>query len=298
MKRRVLWRLLDGRAGHAAQSLGLARALERRLPLDVIDIPVTRRWRPALDGFAGRWPPGEGLPAPDLLIGAGQSAQINLLAARHAFGGRAVLLMRPVLPVGWFDLCLIPQHDHPPSRSNVIVTRGMLNPARPAAVRDPGLGLILLGGPGRHFGWDEGRVLDQLRALVARRPGRDWRLVVSRRTPARMCRAVTKIPGLRLAENGLRGDALYRLMGRAGEIHVSEDSLSMIWEALTAGAPTGLIGLRRPARPTRLTRAVDALLAEGLVAAPGTAGRPPAPPGLDEAGRCADWIRDRWLKED
>ena len=35
-----VWRFSDGRPGHETQSLGLLRALRRRLPLDVTDLPA------------------------------------------------------------------------------------------------------------------------------------------------------------------------------------------------------------------------------------------------------------------
>ena len=73
------------------------------------------------------------LPTPDLLLGAGHHTHLSLLAARRIRGGKVVVLMRPSLPPGLFDLCLIPEHDAPPARPNVLATRGALNRIQPAA---------------------------------------------------------------------------------------------------------------------------------------------------------------------
>ena len=36
----VVWRFSDGKPGHDNQSLGLVDALQRRIPIDIYDIPV------------------------------------------------------------------------------------------------------------------------------------------------------------------------------------------------------------------------------------------------------------------
>ena len=84
-------------------------------------------------------------------------------------------------------------------------------------------------------------------------------------------------------------------MAVAGEVWVSEDSVSMIYEALTAGARVGLLKVER-FKKNRLTRAVDALVEKGWAGAPGC-WQPAAGPDLplNEAERCAEWIRKQWL---
>jgi hypothetical protein len=84
-------------------------------------------------------------------------------------------------------------------------------------------------------------------------------------------------------------------LSEASEVWVSEDSVSMIYEALTAGAQLGLLRVQR-AKDNRVTSAVDALVDRGWAGVPGQwrlAAGPDQP--LNEAARCANWIKDQWL---
>ncbi|MEZ5579447.1 MAG: ELM1/GtrOC1 family putative glycosyltransferase [Candidatus Competibacteraceae bacterium] len=121
MRPLVVWRFSDGKAGHDNQSGGLTEALARLRPVEIV---TPQRLTPiaALLALAGgrltAWPD---LPVPDLLVGAGPGTHLSLLAAQRR--ARAVVLMRPSLPLALFDLCLIPEHDTPPVRVNVLATR-------------------------------------------------------------------------------------------------------------------------------------------------------------------------------
>ncbi len=72
----------------------------------------------------------------------------------------------------------------------------------------------------------------------------------------------------------------------------------MLYEALTAGAATGLVSMPRRDQHASKRNLGGGLLAEGLVTSfeDWPKGRDLAPPAepLDEAGRCADWILYEW----
>ncbi|MEZ5574345.1 MAG: ELM1/GtrOC1 family putative glycosyltransferase [Candidatus Competibacteraceae bacterium] len=86
-------------------------------------------------------------------------------------GARAVVLMRPSLPLALFDLCLIPEHDTPPVRANVVLaTRGALNRIQPSSNLESRQGLLLIGGPSAHFGWDDAGLRAQIAAVLAADP--------------------------------------------------------------------------------------------------------------------------------
>ena len=286
----VLWRFSDGKPGHDAQSQGLVQALQARCPVDVHELNADGRMAALGAWLRGHYPAAHGLPQPDLLVGAGHATHWHLLAARRAAGGRAVVLMRPGLPAGLFDLCLIPEHDHPATASHVLVTSGVLNTQNRSQNRSPGEGLILLGGPSPHYRWKDSEVLAQIDALLSARPALQWRALVSRRTPQSFTALLQQREQLVLLSDVPVAEAL----ATATEVRVSEDSVSMIYEALTAGAPTGLLAVTRRGR-NRVTGGVDTLVARGWVAAPGDWRLPAAAPRLDEAGRCADWIVEQWL---
>jgi len=297
---RVLWRITDAKPGHEKQTLGLAQALGRHVEIERHDLPAPGRAAALWQLARGRFPAGDGLPDPDLILGAGHATHLALLAARRARGGRTVCLMRPSLPVGLFDLCLIPAHDRPPPRANVIVTQGVLNAVVPSGRHDATQGLILIGGVSGHYRWDSGAVVRQVLAIVRQTPHIRWQLTTSRRTPADfIARIEADCP------DNLRLDAstppgwLESALAEAGTCWVSEDSVSMLYEALTAGCAVGL--LRLPAlRAGRVGAGVNSLIGAGRVT-PFDAWSPgaplvPAPARFDEAERCARRILDSgWL---
>ena len=289
-----MWRFSDGKPGHDAQSLGLVQALQSRCEVEVHGLPAGSRAAALGAWLTGRYAAGHELPSPDLLIGAGHATHWPLLAARRARGGRAVVLMQPSLPNALFDLCLIPEHDNPRRSARVLVTTGVMNTQRASQQREQGQGLILLGGPSPHYCWDDAGVLAQIDALLRARPQLHWQVLGSRRTPASMPALLRDHEGLTLLSADSPDHALAELLSSAGEVRVSEDSVSMIYEALTCAAPTGLLAVPRRSA-NRVTAGVDTLVARGWVAAPGDWRTPPTAPPLDEAGRCADWIIKRWL---
>ena len=295
----VAWAFTDGKAGHENQTRGLLAALARRRPVDArwISVPAYASVLSSL--MTRRFLPGVGLPPPDLLIGAGHRTHLPLLAARRAHGGRTIVLMKPSLPRAWFDLCVIPEHDGV-SGANVLITRGALNPVEPGK-KDARAGLILIGGPSRHHGWNESDILSQVETIVAREQEIDWKLTTSRRTPsattarlrALTFRNLTVVP---VSETG-SGWLAEHLAG-AAQVWVTEDSVSMLYEALTANSATGVLGV--PARrESRIARGIAALSRDGLVTgfADWQRGRKLAPPAVpfNESARVAAWIGDKWL---
>ncbi len=288
----VLWRFMDGKPGHEKQTLGLCSALERITPAQTINIPVSGGWKHLGYWMTGRFPAGRGLPAPDLLIGAGHATHVPILAARRAYGGKAVVLMRPSLPLRLFDLCLIPEHDAPPLRANVVSTLGALNNLTPRAGHIPDRGLILVGGPSGHFHWDSWAVARQIGELVRSRTDMTWTLTTSRRTPPEFLGNLEAAPLERCPVETTPPGWLEDRLDRSGEVWVTPDSVSMVYEALTAGCRVGLLDL--PARRgSRVARGVMELKAKGIVSSFPLA--PPSPSPLDEAGRCAAIILERWF---
>lgn len=295
----VVWRFSDGKPGHDAQSLGLAEALARQVTVELHDLQAWPCGRILRALALGRAPP-VGMPPPHLLLGAGHGTHLSLLAARRTFGGHAIVLMRPSLPWGWFDLCVVPEHDAPPRRANVFVTRGVLNRVRAAPDRNGARGMVLIGGPSAHFRWDGPGLLHQVQAVLAAQPQLDWTVTTSRRTPT----------GFELLLQGLRSERvrvvpgretdsgwLPRELGRAAVVWVSEDSVSMVYEALSSGAAVGVLELP-PVRRGRVVRGLRMLIDEGLVTPfgawqRGASLRTPERP-FNEADRIAREVID-WL---
>lgn len=299
----TLWRLTDGKAGHEKQSLGLARALERLTGAACHDIAVqggqpTTGIRGWLHWLLGRFPAGEALPAPDLIIAAGHATHVPALAARRARGGRIVVLMRPSLPLRLFDLCVIPAHDRPASRPNVLVTRGVLNAVETAGMHDEARGLILIGGPSRHYRWEDAAIAAQVREIVAAQPGIAWTLTTSRRTPASFIPALSTPAQLDIRPHTQTAPGwLEAALALCSQVWVTPDSGSMVYEALTAGCRVGLLELV-PKPNSRIAYDLAGLVEDGMVT-PIARWRhehllKPPRAGFNEAERCARMILERW----
>ena len=295
----VIWRFSDGKAGHDQQSVGLVNALADSVAVASYAIPVGSGVNALRGWLTRRYRPGEALPAPDLLIGAGHATHLHLLAARHSRGGSSVVLMKPTLPCAWFDLCLVPQHDGIAAAPNVVTTRGVLNSIRCGNAHDGDTGLMIIGGPSRHVRWDNSRIMEQVEQLRGQRPKARWWLTTSRRTPAELVERLRRQAGLVcLAASETSPDWLSARLAEASEAWVTRDSVSMIYEALTSGARVGLLDVA-PRGNNRITAAIDRLVADGWVTAPGQwkmmAPGPELP--LNEAVRCAHWIVQQWLNK-
>lgn len=296
----VIWRILDGKPGHENQTLGLANALGRLRPVAVHAVAAPAYWRAWLDLMLSRCPAGEALPAPDLILGVGNRTHPALLACQRARGGHAVVLMRPSLPAAWFDLCLVPEHDEPVSGEHVVQTRGVLNAMMPAEPDPKRPGMILIGGPSEHHGWDSAQLLSQVRQILARER-RTWLLVTSRRTPEATEQALAQLTSQEVTlvpwRDAPPGWLAAKLPGTP-VAWVTADSVSMLYEALTAGSACGVLPVPER-RKSRVSQGLDALERAGIVSRfeqwqdGDPLHFPPQP--FDEATRCARLIVERWF---
>lgn len=255
-----IWRLMDGKPGHESQTLGLVRALERLAKADVHTILLAQQRIEFWHWLFKRFAPGANLPAPDLIIGAGHRTHWGLLAARRAYGGRAVALMSPSLPAWCFDAVVAPEHDGL-GGANVIATRGVLNAMQPGD-KVPGRTLVLVGGEGKHFAWDDTSVFRAVAQLSSRHD--ELHITDSRRTPPALRQQLAEAFASRYQpwESCPQG-WLHGQLASAEMAWVTEDSVSMIYEALSAGCQVGLIALA--GGQGRLAQGIARLQRDGLV---------------------------------
>jgi len=293
-----IWIVSDGKPGHLNQSRGLAEALARKCRVVISEQPPMGRLQALRLCFSAGLPRVADRPA--LIIGAGHATHLTLLALRRFYRAPAVVLMKPSISTGFFDLCLIPEHDQPAKRPNILATRGALNRMQPGS-KVPGSGVILVGGPSRHFAWDESRVLQQVETLLQQSP-LNWTVSSSRRTPASTEQALKVLAEEHFVPAAETGpDWLPQQLASAEVCWVTQDSASMVYEALTAGCRVGVLTLDEQA-DNRISRGVDILREQGVVSA--------APDwqldaitsssaDFNEAERCAEVILKKgWLGSD
>ncbi len=290
----TIWLIGDGKPGHENQSLGLADAIARRVPCAVHRISIAGK-RGLLSRVRAAFQGSAGLPKPDLIIAAGHATHFALLGLARKYRARSVVLMRPSLPMGWFDLCIVPAHDikKPNRRKNVIITRGALNRVAPPDDSPRSGGMILIGGPSATHGWDGETLLPALAAIAS---NADWRLADSRRTPDGFLREISsRLPQVEIyPHQKTTPDWLPARLARAAEVWVTEDSVSMVYEALSSGARVGLLPMPRLLTDSRVLRGLEQLVAEGFLTpfpAWEKCRQLEKPPSiLREADRCAEAV--------
>lgn len=292
----VVWFFSDSKPGHVNQTQGLIQALSNKTELQVFKLKPVPFLKVLFNWVFRKYPDGINLPAPDLIIGAGHSVHLSMLAASRARGGKTVVLMKPSLPMTWFDLCIVPEHDDAGERGNVLVTQGALNRVVPSQDKELDFGVILIGGPSQHYGWDDDSLIDRIKTVVEKETETNWVLTTSRRTPHSLEQRLDEleysnikiVPWQATDENWLPAQ-----LRKAYYAWITEDSVSMVYEAITSGAICGLFDISRKSG-SRVAKGVDKLITDGLI----TTYKAWQAKGeliannrqLNEAARCADWI--------
>lgn len=259
----TVWCITDDKPGHKNQLQGLLQAMAEQIELDFYWLSINNRQH---------WTP---LPTPALIIAAGSHTHLTALRLRWRYGGKLVVMMRPWLPRFLFDLCLIPRHDGIDDSKRVISTAGAINAVPWSSQSDPSDGLILIGGPSKHYDWSDSKVIEQIFTIVSMATtdaSISWQLTTSRRTPESFLPALgNAVSGrgkpIRLSIIPFEQTDPHWLMDRyehCGQIWVTEDSVSMVYESLSSGAKTGIIQVPRLAA-NRVSEGLDQLLAEGRV---------------------------------
>jgi lauroyl/myristoyl acyltransferase/mitochondrial fission protein ELM1 len=203
----------------------------------------------------------------DMVVSAGASLSAVNQALAFENNARSVAIMRPgILPLSRFDLVIMPRHDRPPKKKNVLSVIGSINAVTPESVRidfekllvtrpelrsfersdRPKIG-VLIGGDSKNYSFSEEMVdffSGQLKKFLGDCAGSVF-MTTSRRTPD----AVVRI----LAAH-FKDDAACKLFVHAGAFnpegtvggifHVSDclivsgESISMVSEAVASGKPT------------------------------------------------------------
>lgn len=292
--------ITDGRLGHLNQLRGLAARLQSKTGVELhwFDLAATKF------AFTGR----EGLKrqfgseqAPDWILAAGNKTHIPLLWCKWVMGGKAMVLMRPSLPLRLFDAVCMPFHDSPPKRRTVLGTYGVINHIVPQdGQRHQGRGLILIGGVNTHFRWNNETILGQVKRIASAMPECEWVVSDSPRTPVGL---LNEVAGLGLENLSVLPYSdtgkgwLPKILAEVSQVWVSCDSVSMVYESVSSGAPTGLLELE-PSRESRVTKSMAQLTESGLATrftdADLSSPLSPAARALWEADRAADW----WLQID
>ena len=246
-KIKVIWRFTDGKAGHDKQSLALVDSLMNQTKCRLFDFNVQDQRNPILDIIFKNYKLAEGITKPDIAIGAGHKTHLHLLAIKRCFNAKIVVIMKPSIPLIFFDLCIIPKHDGIKNGPNIINTQSSLVKFNSNLKKKENTGLILIGGPSKHYFWDSKTVLEEICKISKKFKFRKLLLSTSRRTPFDFLDQLNElnIPDIKVYEySKIKSDWLDKHINKVKNIWVTNDSYSMVTEALASGADVDIIGLK------------------------------------------------------
>ncbi|MFD2255813.1 mitochondrial fission ELM1 family protein [Luteolibacter algae] len=289
----------DGKPGHENQSLGLAEAIarSRAAEIQLLRLDTTKNF---LSRTSAALQQSKNYPKPDFVISTGHATHVPLLWLARYYRACSIVLMKPSLPLAWFGWCIAPEHDFPdlPGGKNLILSKGALNRVR-VSRREKSGKLFLIGGPSKTHGYDEDGLIGRISTIA--KDG-EWQVADSRRTPGTFITKLhEKLPGLAIFPHQQTEPGwLAEKLSEVEEVWVTEDSVSMIYEALTSGARVGVLPMPRLKGDSRVIRGLEKLQAEGYFINGFSGEDFDAPacdrPVLAEADRCAAEIlraRDR-----
>ncbi len=323
----LVFLLSDGIRGHLFQGRGVAGWISRFTGADVVEMDVPRptgwertrlfKWKarflPSMDGAgAVRWleeaggsslldRAGHELAARNsgqntaLFLSAGSGAAPFTIALARATGQKCCTLMTPsVLGTAPFDFAVVPEHDHPEKRENVLSTLGAPNAIFPDELERQGWELaqkyppretggeenrwgVLVGGDDANYRVSPEWVRRALGPILeaGAQADADLYITTSRRTcpgaEEELLRLTEGHPSVRMVLLASKDpfNPVPGMLGLCSRIFVTEDSVSMVSEAVTAGREVFLLRTERQSRSrTALQEATAFLVRKKLL--PGT----------------------------
>lgn len=291
----------DGKAGHRSQALGLFKAMQRQSTetvtfqeVSIDDLSLFTLIKAIFQSQTSVF-----TQVPDYIIGVGSHTQSRVLLLGKAYPeSKTVILMKPNFPFGWFDHVVIPEHDGIAELGNVILTQGALNPIIDEQRHQPNRVLIALGGSSKRHQWNTSKVLHSIQRIAEQNLDADIILTTSRRTPSEFLvqlkqQAFAEQLQIFPVEETPQG-WIFEEMQKAEAVWVTEDSVSMIYEALTAGCKVGVISVDR-LKADRIVKSVDGLLDKKIVSTQFNVNELHVAPAFEEANKVAQKLLAQYL---
>ena len=173
-----------------------------------------------------------------------------------------------------------------------------------STARAPNRNLILVGGrdESSHI-WDERKLISDLKSLIGKAEQMSWLISSSPRTPETtetiLAQEWASLPQVEFIPFSATDPGwVEEMYGSHESVWITADSVSMVYEALSAGCKVGILPVVWRRNNNKFQRSLDYLLDEKLVLTlsqylQGTSGWHPHEP-LNEADRCAREILRRW----
>lgn len=313
----TIWAVSDGRAGIEAQAVGLAEAIARKRPANIVVKRVGWKGRTGRLPWWLAWLPRRWLtpesqiapPWPDLWVAAGRATLPLSIRLRKWSGGKTyvVQIQDPRVPAHMFDLVVPPKHDRltgdnvvPITGSPHRVTQARLDAEYEAfrplidSLPRPRVA-VLLGGKSKAFDLTVDRAAQMAHEiqLPLEQEGGSLLMTFSRRTPeparALLAARLRDLPGM--IWDGQGPNPYFAFLAAADYILVTEDSTNMATEAASTGKPVFILKMDGQSLKFRLFH--EELERQGAARPYGGAFHGWTYDPVDETGRAADEVLAR-----
>ena len=248
----VYW-FQDSKTGHLKQVQALLDQLKKEIVLSVTPINYSNH-----ESFSEMFSDKDHADGPTILIGAGHDVYSKILQAKkylQKFISKdifSIAVLRPSYKLNSFDLIIAPEHDFQKRRlpKNIILFQGALAATSQNSI-DESKAIIAIGGPSKHYKFDEEILMKQLQYIISVHPKHEFKIYNSRRTPdslnIKLKDELNNFSNAKfIALNSTESDTFQDSLNISSLKFVTPDSSNLVFEALSAMGQTYLIQIERP----------------------------------------------------
>jgi mitochondrial fission protein ELM1 len=248
----VYW-FQDSKIGHLKQVQALLDQLKKETELSITTINHSNQ-----ESFSEIFSNKDQINGPTILIGAGHDVYSKILRAKkylQKFISKdifSIAVLRPSYKLNSFDLIIAPEHDFKKRRlpKNIILFQGALAATSQNSI-DESKAIIAIGGPSKHYKFDEEILMKQLQYIISVHPKHEFKIYNSRRTPdslnIKLKDELNNFSNAKLIDlNSTESDTFQDSLNISSLKFVTPDSSNLVFEALSSMGQTYLIQIERP----------------------------------------------------
>ncbi|MFL2718012.1 MAG: ELM1/GtrOC1 family putative glycosyltransferase [Gammaproteobacteria bacterium] len=248
----VYW-FQDLKTGHLKQVQALLDQLKKEIELSITTINCSNH-----ESLPDVLTNENQFDGPSILIGAGHDVYSKILQAKKYLKKYtskdifSIAVLRPSYKLNSFDLIVAPEHDFRKRRipKNVILFQGSLASTSHDPV-DENKGIIAIGGPSKHYNFDQEILMNQLHYILSVHPKHEFKIFNSRRTPdvlnLKLKNEIDNYPNVQFIHlDSSESDTFQDSLNKSSLKFVTPDSSNLVFEALSAKGQTFLIQIESP----------------------------------------------------
>ena len=261
-----IWWYKDNKIGHTKQVSVLIDELKKEFDVSLKEIKCKKSMLLDVFNLCSAFIVKDAHKKPDILIGAGHSTYLKILADKVKYGGKktkSIAIMKPSFLRSWFDLICAPEHDYDKSiENNTYTFKGSLAKVIDEPP-DNDLGLIAIGGINNHYEFSNDEIYKQIEFIINLHQKDKWFIYNSRRTDRDLSIKLSTLADNRSIEfidiDNKTAPKLSSVMSRASSKFVTPDSVNLVFESLSTQGSTYLLHLIKK-RNHKITKLMSNLI--------------------------------------